>query len=785
MTDNGKMAAKTAPVEETFDVIVIGGGLAGTCAAIAAARHGAYTALIQDRPVLGGNSSNEIRVSVTGASAGGRNPFARETGILDELLIEDRFRSATAFPVNGEPRPNWDWLLAEWATREQNLVLFLNTRALEPTVDEETGAIRSVRCLRLSTETEFLFHAPIFIDASGDGSIAAQAGAEFRHGREGKMDQPREARESLAPFRGDDDVLGSTLMFSARNVGHAVKFTPPPWAYDYPKEEDVPHREHDHIGAGYWWIEWGGKQDTIADNELIRDELLKMVYGLWDHIKNHGAHKAENLELDWVGTVVGKRESRRFMGDYVLSQADIEGRPQFDDAVAYGGWPMDTHPADGLKARELPCIQVYPPGPYAIPLRSLYSKNVPNLFLAGRNISATHLGFSSARVMGTCSVEGQAVGTAAALCAEHECLPRDIVAQHMTELQQALVKDGCHIPGVRNRDGDDVLRGASATATSEGGPLENNRYDRMIQVDSDRAQMFTVSEPYLQRVSLWLESDDKEELEVRASLYRAEHLTDFSSTDPLAVALAVLPPKRRVWVTFPFEVSVEPGGMYWVKVDEARRVSWGVHDQSLPGALRAERMEFRKLWLPRQGCHTFRLTPEARPYVAGNVVSGGTRPERGPEMWVSDPGVPLPQSVDLKLAQRAQMDTVYFTFDTNLDSVVSFGPAPECVRDYTFYYRDGDGEWEPIVRETDNHQRLRRHQFPAVWATEVRLTVTATNGDKSARVYEVRAYLERPDEQAAEEPETDEASVEQTAAEGEEVQGENLTPGPFPKKAGE
>jgi len=332
---------------------------------------------------------------------------------------------------------------------------------------------------------------------------------------------------------------------------------------------------------------------------------------------------------------------------------------------------------------------------------------------------------------------------------------------------------------------DDVLRGASATATSEGGPLENNRYDRMIQVDSDRAQMFTVSEPYLQRVSLWLESDDKEELEVRASLYRAEHLTDFSSTDPLAVALAVLPPKRRVWVTFPFEVSVEPGGMYWVKVDEARRVSWGVHDQSLPGALRAERMEFRKLWLPRQGCHTFRLTPEARPYVAGNVVSGGTRPERGPEMWVSDPGVPLPQSVDLKLAQRAQMDTVYFTFDTNLDSVVSFGPAPECVRDYTFYYRDGDGEWEPIVRETDNHQRLRRHQFPAVWATEVRLTVTATNGDKSARVYEVRAYLERPDEQAAEEPETDEASVEQTAAEGEEVQGENLTPGPFPKKAGE
>jgi hypothetical protein len=761
-------------VEETFDVIVIGGGLAGVCAAIAAARHGAYTGLIQDRPVLGGNSSNEIRVSVTGASAGGRNPFARETGIIEELLIEDRFRSSTPFPVNGEPRPNWDWLLAEWVTREPNLVLFLNTRALEPVMDEATGAIRSVRCIQTSTEAEYLLHARVFVDASGDGSIAAQAGAEFRYGREGKLDQPRDRRESLAPIRGDEQVLGSTLMFSARDVGHPVKFTPPSWAYDYPRDEDIPHREHDNITAGYWWIEWGGKQDTIADNELIRDELLKMVYGIWDHIKNHGSHQADNLELDWVGTVVGKRESRRFMGDYVLTQMDIEERPQFPDAVAYGGWPMDTHPADGLKAREMACIQIYPPAPYPIPLRCLYSKDVPNLFLAGRNISATHMAFSSARVMGTCAVEGQAVGTAAWLCVQHECLPRDVATAHIEELQQTLLRDDCYIPGVRNRDKGDLLLGATVTETSHYGPLEMTRFDRMQTLDSARAQMFTVSEPYLERVSVWLESEAKEDVEVRASLYRAEHLNDFSSTDPIAVAVAMLPPKRQVWVTFPFETTVEPGGCYWIKLDENRKVKWGMVEDSIPGALRSEYMDFRKLWLSRQGCHTFRIAPKSYPYRGANVVSGGARPERGPELWISDPGARLPQSLEIELDGRPEVDTIYLTFDTNLDKLVSFGPAPECVRDYTISYLNDQGEWEPIVRETNNHHRRRRHEFPPIHVSKLRLTVTATNGDPSARVYQIQAYRERPEE-PIEVPE-EEAAVE-AEVEGETPPAETETEG--------
>jgi flavin-dependent dehydrogenase len=317
-------------LEESFDVVVIGGGLAGICAAIAAARHGCAVALVQDRPVLGGNSSSEVRVTVEGASAGGRNPFARETGIIEELLIEDRFRSSLPRPANGEPRPNWDWLLSEWVTREENLALFLNTRAVEAVMDEQTGAIHAIRTYQITTEKEYLLHAPYFVDASGDGVVAFSAGASYRYGRDSKQ----ESNEQLAPMRADKEVLGSTLMFSARDAGHPVKFIPPFWAYDYPTEDSITYREHDRVTAGYWWIEWGGNLNTVADGEQIRDELLRMVYGVWDHIKNHGDHHAENLELDWVGSVVGKRESRRFLGDHILTMDDIDQRPALPDVVA-------------------------------------------------------------------------------------------------------------------------------------------------------------------------------------------------------------------------------------------------------------------------------------------------------------------------------------------------------------------------------------------------------------------------------------------------------------------
>jgi len=214
------------------------------------------------------------------------------------------------------------------------------------------------------------------------------------------------------------------------------------------------------------WIELGGgRYNTIADAETLRDELLKAVYGVWDHIKNGGEHGAQNMELEWVGMLPGKRESRRLMGDYVLNEADCAGGRRFADAVAYGGWPMDVHTVEGfLNDSDDPTVWLRLEDVYTIPYRCYYSRNIPNLFLCGRIISASHMAFASARVMATCAVGGQAVGTAAAIAVHRGILPREVGA-HIRELQQTLLRDDCYIPGIRNEDADDLLRDAQISAS--------------------------------------------------------------------------------------------------------------------------------------------------------------------------------------------------------------------------------------------------------------------------------------------------------------------------------
>ena len=325
--------------DSVYDVIVAGGGLAGICAAIAAARHGCSTALIQDRPVLGGNFSNEIRVHVGGASHSFRN--ARETGVIEELLIEDRYRNH--FPImNAHIGSIWDMVLWETVTKEENIELYLNTSAREAIMDG--NRIVGVKAFQLGTEKSFDFKGKIIIDATGDGAVAFDAEADNRMGREARS----KFGESLAPEKADNYTLASSIQFRTRDMGGQIKYQPPSWAHDYPTDDDLPFRGHSRISGGFWWIEYGGMLNTIKDNEKIRDELWKCVLGVWDHIKNHGGHGAENYALEWIGSVPGKRESRRFMGDYILTQNDVESAIPFDDRVAYGGWPIDRHPPKGI-----------------------------------------------------------------------------------------------------------------------------------------------------------------------------------------------------------------------------------------------------------------------------------------------------------------------------------------------------------------------------------------------------------------------------------------------------
>ena len=450
------------------DIVVAGGGPAGVACAVAAAREGARVALIQDRPVLGGNASSEIRMHIVGADAFGGHALeteAREGGILEEIRLEQA--------VHNPQRSNslLDLALYDLVRRESNLTLFLNTTVTGVTMRD--GRIVSVRAERPSTEEAFDIAAALFVDCTGDGRLGVEAGAAFRHGREGRSDYG----ETHAVETGDAKTLCSTLLYQARRHDVPMPYTAPSWARKFTAQDlrlrlriDDPNHE-DGLEYGFWWAEWGGELDTVRDNEKIRDELLAIIFGIWDFIKNSGRFPASaNWALDWFGWVPGKRESRRFIGRHILTEQDVlEARP-FPDAIAHGGWPIDLHPPGGVDATdEMPCHHVQVPHLYGIPLRSCVARDIPNLLFAGRNISATHVAFATTRVMGTCFAMGQGVGTAAAHAAQRGMdahalcdSPADIAA-----IQQSLLRQDSFIPGVAYDDPRDLARQARISASSE------------------------------------------------------------------------------------------------------------------------------------------------------------------------------------------------------------------------------------------------------------------------------------------------------------------------------
>ena len=482
------MSEKKKVKNAEYDVVVIGGGMSGICAALAAARHGARTALVHDRHVLGGNASSEIRMHICGASENLAKPDLEESGILHEIMLDNKSRNDYYnFSI-------WDMVLFSTVKRQKNLTVYLST-AMESCEMGEGSTIRSIDAYQLTTETHWKISGKVFIDCTGNATLGYYAEAEFRTGSEGRD----EFGEPDAPGQPNKERMGNTLLFKAVDRGHPVAFKKPDFARTF-TEEELKYRTHSAVhGAqikgevdkayvrmtsfstssvdyGYWWIELPGETDDIIDEyEQIRDELVSCIYGIWDHLKNGGDHGAENYDLEWVGMLPGSREGRRLIGDYILNENDILSNRQFEDAVAYGGWPMDIHTAKGLyDFDELPSRVISFDGAYTIPYRSYYSKNISNLMMAGRDISASKMAMGSTRVMGTCAIGGQAAGTAAALCIKYDCNPRG-VGEHITELQQLLLKDDAYIPGIRNEDPADLARGAKVTATSaqEGFAPEN------------------------------------------------------------------------------------------------------------------------------------------------------------------------------------------------------------------------------------------------------------------------------------------------------------------------
>ena len=438
------------------DFLIAGGGMSGVCAAIAAARNGAKVILIQNRSRLGGNASSEIRMHISGASA--LRQVWRETGILEELVLTE----AAENPQRSYEM--WDFVLYDKVVSEKNITLLLDTAFID--VQVENGSVKSISAICSPTEEIYDIKAKYFADCTGDATLAAKAGCEYMWGREEKS----RWNESLAVDVADNKTMGNSLLFMSQKHEKGMPYSPPKWARKYTTKDFV-HRKITQWEYGYWWLELGGMEDTVKEGQQNRHDLLSVLFGVWDYIKNSGNHpESENWALSWVGMIPGKRESRRVVGDFIMKQEDIQSPKMFQDRVAYGGWPLDDHPPGGMNTTGVvPYISIPLKGPYSIPFKSLYAKSMDNLFLAGRNVSVSHVALSSTRVMATCATMGQAIGTAMAYCNQHNLSIRQLAngQQQMQKFQQLLLRQDQSILGVGNQDENDLARNARITASTE------------------------------------------------------------------------------------------------------------------------------------------------------------------------------------------------------------------------------------------------------------------------------------------------------------------------------
>jgi len=750
------MAVKHEVVES--DITVVGGGLAGVCAAVAAARLGQSVSLVQNRPVLGGNSSSEVRVWVCGATAHGTHRYARETGIMGEMFIENQFRN-----IDGNPYI-WDLVVLETVLAEPNIRLFLNTDVHEAEADGdgENRTIRSVTGWMMGSERKIRFESKLFLDCTGDGLIGFMAGAKYRIGREAR----HEYNEDWAPLAADDITLGSTLLFYTKDAGHPVKYVPPRFAKDI-AQTTIPMkrviRSGDN-GCAYWWIEWGGELDTVHDNERIRDELWSVIYGIWDYIKNSGKFDADNMTLEWVGALPGKREYRRFVGDYVLNQNDIVAQRLFDDRVAFGGWSIDLHPPQGVYSTESGSKHMHMDGNYHIPFRSLYSVNVANLLFAGRNISATHVAFGTTRVMATCAIMGEAAGTGAALCVQKGVTPRELHARHMRELQQVLLRRDASVLGLRNEDPDDLARAAAAIASSTLTRLAVEHSAETFPLASDVGLLVPV-EPALDGLELLI--DAAADTELAAELWSTGRPENYVPHTLQASAAVKVAKGEKQWVRLNLSWRPDTAQNAFIVIKANASVAIHVSGRPLTGVLcfqkgaeplAAKELENHRLEQPvvqwsmrrfvrRPFC--FRVTSPTEAFAPAKAIDGYHRPYGGPHMWSSaEMADGRPEWLELSWPRPVAVRTVQVTFndDVNEDLInlhhhrTPFEVIPELARDYRIEAYAG-GLWTTVAEGRSNYKRRRIHNLDGSVVTDrLRLVIESTNGGSRAEVVEIRAY---------------------------------------------
>lgn len=484
------------------DLCVVGGGLAGLCAAISASRKGLKVVLVHDRPVLGGNASSEIRMWVRGASVS--FPEYREGGIVEELAMDNMYYNPyQTFPL-------WDGVLYNKAISEKNLTLLMNTTCNG--AEYKDNKIKCVKAWQLTTYTNFEICADYFADCSGDSVLSQFIPAEITSGRE-SFDM---FHESGAKEVADNKTMGNSCLIQCRETTHEVPCIPFPFVYKF-KDEDFNYRMNISAKDGFlkdnfWWLEKGGNQDTIKDAEVIKDELLKRSFGAWDYIKNSGKFDSGNWELSFAGFLGGKRENRRYIGDYVLTQNDLEQAKEFKDEIAYGGWTMDDHNPDGIDTNAPPNVHYRIKNPYPIPLRCIYSKNIENLFFAGRNISATHLAISSTRVMATCALLGQAVGSAAYVAKKYKLNSKQLLGK-TDELKQILRNEDCFLLNTPRKLSYSILNSENNLSDKDFNVLKSGierkigDKDPVLELNPNQEIEFEFENVYCESVRLLFDND--------------------------------------------------------------------------------------------------------------------------------------------------------------------------------------------------------------------------------------------------------------------------------------
>jgi hypothetical protein len=709
------------------DFAVAGGGLSGVCAAITAARQGLKTVLVQDRPVLGGNASSEVRLWILGATShmGNNNRWSREGGVVDEILIENLYRNSAGNPLI------LDTILLEKVTNEKNITLLLNT-AVYDLQKSSSGLIENIKAFCSQNSTEYIVSAPLFCDATGDGIVGFKAGAAFRMGAESKD----EFGELFAPEEGYGGLLGHTLYFYSKRADRPIKYIPPAFALKDIKQ--IPRYKiinRDDSGCRFWWLEYGGRRDTVHDTEEIKWELWKVVYGVWDYIKNSGDFEdVDDLTLEWVGTIPGKRESRRFEGLYMLKQQDLVEQCHFGDAVAHGGWAMDLHPADGVYSQLPGCTQWHTKGIYQIPYRCYVSKDIENLFIAGRIMSATHVAFGSTRVMATCGIGGQAVGMAAALCKRHGVNPSGLLETGlMKELQHQLNKTGQSIPGTTLPEKENLATTGKIIASGSLALSKLEADDSWHNLSTSVAQMLPLKKEAAYSFGVKVSAKEKTTLSVQLrSSSKAFNYTPDVILETITFDLAegeqeievnfqsTLPEDQYGFVTFMAndKISIaQSSERYTGVLSVYNGVNKAVSNngkQTPPDGIGIDTFEF---WIPyrRPGGKNLamKISPALDCFGPQNIVNGLTRPGVAPNAWVADPKDAAP-TITIEWEKPVSIHEIRLFFDVDFDhpleSVLMGHPEeviPFCVRNLII--RNEAGHVLHMIR--DNYQSICTIQF--------------------------------------------------------------------------